>query len=44
MVSGAFFCGMSVIMVFSIGKRVGIDFNETSLVSQGNESKCWSRV
>ena len=41
---GAFFCTMSVRTDFSIGKRVGIDFNETRLVSQGNESKCWNRV
>ena len=29
---------------FSIGKRVGIDFSETSLVTQGDGIKCWSRV
>ena len=35
---------MSVRTAFSIGEGVGIDFNETSLVSEGNESKCRSGV
>ena len=41
---GVFFCTMSVRTDFCIGKRVGIDFNETSLVSDGKEMKCWSGV
>ena len=41
---GAFFCVLSVRTDFSIEKRVGIDFNESSLVSEGNGLKCRSGV
>ena len=44
MVFSAFFCVMSVRTDLSIGRRAGVDFDETSLVSKGNESKCRSGV